>query len=183
MLTSFVQLGHLTLIVVIFTGLEFGHFQNFEAASLTLTSVALILPFGTVAARRMVRSNNLAYDSNTVDGHGRYGSSTAGGTGGSRSRHGITSSARPHHQSRADTVTSTTPLKSASSFTSSRGTNSAAAAPLTSIMSRCEGGGGARRERPDHFDLELGEIDGEPVDSKKAHVHVESAFEQREERV
>ncbi|KAL2205559.1 mating type pheromone G-protein coupled receptor, partial [Sarocladium strictum] len=42
--------GILMIFPVIFTGLEWGHFQNFEAASLTLTSVALILPLGTVAA-------------------------------------------------------------------------------------------------------------------------------------
>ncbi|KAH8177797.1 fungal pheromone mating factor STE2 GPCR domain-containing protein [Sarocladium implicatum] len=180
--------GVLMVIPVIFTGLEFGHFQNFEAASLTLTSVVLILPLGTVAARRMVRSNHLGYDSNISDSNGMNPGSTSGtgsGTGPHRGHQNRYRSVAP------ETATSTTPLKSAASFTSSR-TASSPSAQFSSILSRCEAGGGdqghhnnhaQRQQRPDHYDLELGEIEGEPMDSKRARVRVESAFEQREERV
>jgi hypothetical protein len=126
----------------------------------------------------MVRSNGIGYDSNISD---RHPANHASPSGLGSSNHPTTSN--------IDTITSRTPLKSAASFASSRTT----AAPLTSIQSRCEGGVGggggtdgfsrSRRERPDHFDLELGQIDGEPSDVKNARVRVESAFEQREERV
>jgi hypothetical protein len=127
----------------------------------------------------MVRSNGLGYDSNISDGNPMNHGGAGTGMGTSNHRHGS--------HSHLDTITSTTPLKSAASFTSSRATN----APLTYIQSRCEGGSGSagdgfsrpRRERPDHFDLELGEIDGESVDPKRTRVRVDSAFEQREERV
>lgn len=128
----------------------------------------------------MVRSNGLGYDSNMSNGN-PMNRGTAGGTGmGSRIHHGS--------QSHVDSITSTTPLKTAVSFTSNR----TMAAPLSSIQSRCEAGGCStvvdsfsrfRRDRPDHFDLELGEIDSEPIYSEGNRVRVESAFEQREERV
>ncbi|RDA84733.1 hypothetical protein CP532_5228 [Ophiocordyceps camponoti-leonardi (nom. inval.)] len=45
--------GILMVIPVIFAGLEWGHFRNFEPAFLTNSSVAIILPLGTLAAQRM----------------------------------------------------------------------------------------------------------------------------------
>ena len=39
-----------------FAGLEWGSFTNFESSSLTLTSVVLILPLGSLAAQRLARS-------------------------------------------------------------------------------------------------------------------------------
>ncbi|KAI9150425.1 Tumor susceptibility protein [Paramyrothecium foliicola] len=62
--------GILMTVPVLFAGLEWGQFTNFESASLTLTSVAVILPLGTLAAQRMSRSNNVAYQSETPSGQG-----------------------------------------------------------------------------------------------------------------
>ncbi|KAK3349085.1 fungal pheromone mating factor STE2 GPCR-domain-containing protein [Lasiosphaeria hispida] len=45
--------GILMLIPVIFAGLEFGTFLNFESASLTQTSVIVVLPLGTLVAQRL----------------------------------------------------------------------------------------------------------------------------------
>ena len=124
----------------------------------------------------MSKSGGIAYCSGSSDGHG------------SHSSYRDASSVIP------DTASSTTPLKSAVSFSSGGRT-----VHNVSIQSRCEavaaggggGGGGThgnhRRERRlDPIDLELGEIDGDPEGKdhgKKPRVHVESAFEQHEERV
>ena len=48
---------------VIFAGLEWCHFANFESGSLTLTSVVLILPLGTLAAQRMAQVTSFALSS------------------------------------------------------------------------------------------------------------------------
>lgn len=48
---------------VTFSSLEFAQFANFESASMTLTSVALILPMGTLAAQRVSQSYGLISDS------------------------------------------------------------------------------------------------------------------------
>ena len=42
-----------TLIAVIFAGLEWAQFTNFESASLTQTSVIVALPLGTLVAQRL----------------------------------------------------------------------------------------------------------------------------------
>ncbi|KAF7543802.1 hypothetical protein G7Z17_g10448 [Cylindrodendrum hubeiense] len=70
--------GMLMIVPVIFAGLEWGHFTNFESASLTLTSVAIILPLGTLAAQRMAQSSNSAYAS--ADSSGRYPPTTGTGS-------------------------------------------------------------------------------------------------------
>ncbi|KND87574.1 hypothetical protein TOPH_07750, partial [Tolypocladium ophioglossoides CBS 100239] len=72
--------GILMIVPVIFAGLEWGNFQNFEAGSLTLTSVALILPLGTMAAqqislRNVSSNNNLAYYPNSGSSGARHVSS------------------------------------------------------------------------------------------------------------
>lgn len=41
------------LLSAVFAGLEWGTFTNFEAGSLTTTSVLIILPLGTLAAQRI----------------------------------------------------------------------------------------------------------------------------------
>ncbi|TWU71960.1 hypothetical protein ED733_001358 [Metarhizium rileyi] len=53
--------GVLMFVPVIFAALEWGHFQNFEAASLTQTSVAIILPLGTLAAQQISSARSLGY--------------------------------------------------------------------------------------------------------------------------
>lgn len=138
----------------------------------------------------MVRSNNLGYDSNISDGNQMQPGSKGGGTGTGTGP--LSGNQNRYRSVPPETVTSTTPLKSAASFTSSR-TASSPSAQFSSILSRCEGGGVTssnegynpkqRQQRPDHYDLELGEIEGESLDAKRARVRVESAFEQREERV
>ncbi|PHH70490.1 hypothetical protein CDD80_5989 [Ophiocordyceps camponoti-rufipedis] len=45
--------GVLMVIPVIFAGLEYGNFRNFEPARLTIATVAVILPLGTLAAQRI----------------------------------------------------------------------------------------------------------------------------------
>ncbi|KJZ77401.1 hypothetical protein HIM_03125 [Hirsutella minnesotensis 3608] len=74
--------GVLMVVPVIFSGLEWRQFNNFEASSLTTTSVAIILPLGTLAAQRMTSkptttANNLVYVPNSNDtgsnGHTRHG--------------------------------------------------------------------------------------------------------------
>ncbi|SPJ72086.1 probable pheromone receptor [Fusarium torulosum] len=65
--------GILMIIPVIFASLEWAHFVDFEVASLTLTSVAVILPLGTLAAQRIASSNaNTPSASNASSGI-RYG--------------------------------------------------------------------------------------------------------------
>ncbi|KAH6969178.1 fungal pheromone mating factor STE2 GPCR-domain-containing protein [Fusarium avenaceum] len=65
--------GILMIIPVIFASLEWAHFVDFEVASLTLTSVAVILPLGTLAAQRIASSNaNTPIASNASSGI-RYG--------------------------------------------------------------------------------------------------------------
>lgn len=54
---------------VIFAGLEWSHFTNFESGSLTLTSVVLILPLGTLAAQRMANVSTFALSSGDSNIH------------------------------------------------------------------------------------------------------------------
>ncbi|RBR12428.1 hypothetical protein FVER53590_09280 [Fusarium verticillioides] len=58
---------------VIFASLEWAHFVDFEAASLTLTSVAVILPLGTLAAQRIAASNANSANSSGASSGIRYG--------------------------------------------------------------------------------------------------------------
>ncbi|KAF7552365.1 hypothetical protein G7046_g7434 [Stylonectria norvegica] len=106
--------GILMIVPVIFAGLEWGHFANFEAASLALTSVAIILPLGTIAAQRMAHTTNFSYAS--ASSSGRHG--------------GVI----------LNTYTSSTmPLKGTSFATTRTGTTAQA-----SILSRCEAGMSSR---------------------------------------
>ena len=121
----------LTVSIVIFTALEFRHYANFEAASLALTSVVIMLPLGTLAAQRMSKSAGLVY-----------------ATRSSHYNDGIMI---------ADRADSTQPLKPTPSLTvSSRNTGPT---PQASVYSRCEAiPVGSSRQDP--VDLELGQIDG-----------------------
>ncbi|KAF4973231.1 hypothetical protein FZEAL_9383 [Fusarium zealandicum] len=145
--------GMLMIVPVIFSGLEWGHFVNFEAASLTLTSVAIILPMGTLAAQRMSASNT-SFSYSSADSSGRYGvAGTGTSTGGS----------------------SSAPLK-ASSFTTHR-----TAGAQVSILSRCEAGMSSR-DRMNPAGLELDKYSSEP-DLDGRHVRVERNLVQHEERL
>ncbi|KAF4125968.1 pheromone alpha factor receptor [Geosmithia morbida] len=54
--------GILMIVPVIFSALEWVDWTGFEAASLILTSVSLILPLGTLVARRLSQSRGQDYD-------------------------------------------------------------------------------------------------------------------------
>lgn len=140
---------------VIFSALEWGYFTNFESASLTLTSVAIFLPIGTLAAQRMTQSS----------ANCSAASSNQGG-----SHNGI---------SWPTWASSTVPVKSAS-LTNSSGTGGAT--PQVSILSRCEGGMSPSRERIDPTDLELMHIDMNH-DPAGGRVRVERDLEQHFDRV
>ncbi len=45
---------------MLFAGLEWGAFHNFESGSLTSTSVIIILPLGTLVAQRIATAGTLA---------------------------------------------------------------------------------------------------------------------------
>ncbi|EGX90334.1 mating-type alpha-pheromone receptor PreB [Cordyceps militaris CM01] len=53
--------GTLMVIPSIFAGLEWAKFTNFESGSLTLTSVIIILPLGTLAAQRISSQGSQSY--------------------------------------------------------------------------------------------------------------------------
>lgn len=121
---------------MVFTGLEWGDWPNFEAASLTLTSVTLILPLGTLAAQRLSQSLGLQYENSTGQSH----TIIADGSSGS-------------HR----------PLKAISSLTASSRTGTT---PQISVSSRCEAMGSQRGLDPidvelgqiDAYDVHNGQV-------------------------
>ncbi|CAM1501150.1 Fc.00g103120.m01.CDS01 [Cosmosporella sp. VM-42] len=119
--------GILMIVPVIFSGLEWSHLA-FEAASLTLTSVALILPLGTLAAQRMSHVTSFAL--NSADSNCHYNGVPNTGT--------CTSSMKP--------------LKTTSFSTNRTGTTAQA-----SVFSRCEAGM-TSRDRINPMDMELGKF-------------------------
>ncbi|KAH7259991.1 hypothetical protein MRS44_008632 [Fusarium solani] len=127
--------GILMIVPVIFAGLEWGHWINFESASLTLTSVAIILPMGTLTAQRMAQNgSNFSYSS-AGDSSVRYNASFSGRGAGS----------------------SMVPLK-ASSFSTHRTATTVERAPA--VFARCEAGMSSR-DRMNPVDLELGKYDSD----------------------
>ncbi|KAF5000481.1 hypothetical protein FDECE_11203 [Fusarium decemcellulare] len=133
--------GILMIIPVIFAGLEWGHWTNFEAASLTLTSVAIILPLGTLAAQRLAASNT-SFSYSSAASSGRY----------------------PIAVSAAGTGSSMVPLK-APSFTTHRATSDHPAA----VFSRCEAGMSSR-DHMNPVDLELGKLSDADADGRHVRV-------------
>ncbi|ODA83017.1 hypothetical protein RJ55_01526 [Drechmeria coniospora] len=136
--------GILMIVPVIFAGLEWGKFSNFEAASMTFTAVALILPLGTLVAQRIsTRQSPSGGD---------------GGGGGGVANHNI-AQMPPHGNS--------SPGRSNTDY-SSPGPSVAqvvANGPLQcSEVSKCERGmmypgAGTGMAARDHYDLELSKID------------------------
>lgn len=115
--------------------MEWGHWINFESASLTLTSVAIILPMGTLTAQRMAQNgSNFSYSS-AGDSSVRYNASFSGRGAGS----------------------SMVPLK-ASSFSTHRTATTVERAPA--VFARCEAGMSSR-DRMNPVDLELGKYDSD----------------------
>ncbi|KAK1832024.1 fungal pheromone mating factor STE2 GPCR-domain-containing protein [Podospora conica] len=78
--------GVLMLIPVIFAALEFGVFYNFESASLTQTSVIVVLPLGTLVAQRLANPSWLSTTSGSgsTTAAGTYNSANASSGGGTR---------------------------------------------------------------------------------------------------
>lgn len=105
---------------VVFAGLEWGRFQNFEAASLTPTSVAVILPLGTLAAQRVASRLGSA-----ADGPGRLACAPLSGS----SRGSAARRPRPRPRTRASPPAGTRPAP-ATPRRSSAGTASSASPPL-----------------------------------------------------
>ncbi|UPL04202.1 hypothetical protein LCI18_015136 [Fusarium solani-melongenae] len=127
--------GILMIVPVIFAGLEWGHWINFESASLTLTSVAIILPMGTLAAQRMAQNGSNFSCSSAGDSSVRYNPSFSGRGAGS----------------------SMAPLKG-SSFSTHRTATTVERAPA--VFARCEAGMSSR-DRMNSVDLELGKYDSD----------------------
>ena len=127
---------------VVFAGLEWGSFTNFEAGSWTLTSVAIILPMGAMAAQRVGRGDN-----NTGP---------------------CSNCATLRRLLVPDTSSSSNVYKPWSISTSSR----TGMTPQTSVLSRCEAGGG-HKEHLDPIDLELLYIDGHVRVDRNVELHVD----------
>ncbi|KAG5965110.1 hypothetical protein E4U58_002957 [Claviceps cyperi] len=200
--------GMLMIVPVIFAGLEWAHFPNFESASLTHASVALILPLGTLVAQQVSQAsgnnnnnnnnnNNLSYLSATNPGHSHH------------TRASNTTREKPHHDlshsmsmpSNIASVSTTcrsgsgsgsgsgspTRLLSLSSLFN-RGPNSAMGKSMSMDRSSesCKGVGA---HRLDHFDLELRRIDsseggdGLALADHHDHVRVDMHVAQEETRI
>ncbi|KAG6185367.1 hypothetical protein E4U36_001386 [Claviceps purpurea] len=184
--------GVLMIVPVIFAGLEWAHFPNFESASLTHTSVALILPLGTLVAQQVSQAsgnnnNNLSYLSTTNPSHSHSHSHTrASNTTREKPHHDLTHSmSTPSHIASISTTCrsgsgsgsgsgSPTRLLSSSSLFK-RGPNSTNTMSKSMSMDRssdsCKGAGagvGAGAHRLDHFDLELRRIDSSGEDDELA---------------
>ncbi|KAK2068808.1 hypothetical protein P8C59_003428 [Phyllachora maydis] len=69
--------GVLMLVPVLFAGLEFGNFVNFEPQTLTTTTVTLILPLGTLIAQRLATPQSSVSQGSDVSG-GRATTGTSG---------------------------------------------------------------------------------------------------------
>lgn len=126
---------------VIFAILEWHHFINFESGSLTPTSVAIILPLGSLAAQRLALAGQHASSSDITSYpsssgaavyHGRYKSTRGSGSG------------------------SRTPLKAGSLFSTT--TNGSTAAGNNNNNNNSSSS--TARDILDPIDLELRQIDG-----------------------
>ncbi|KHN95175.1 pheromone receptor [Metarhizium album ARSEF 1941] len=147
--------GVLMVIPVVFAALEWGRFQNFEAASLTQTSVAVVLPLGTLAAQQITAGGSLAYLSG---GSNKSGSRSNGGE-------------KPNPPSAAAAG-----FKAVSTTCGSGGLGQS-----PSLFSACTGRG-ARPPGMDHFDLELRKIDSDSALANEG-VRIDTDLEQNETRI
>ncbi|KAJ6784461.1 hypothetical protein PWT90_02879 [Aphanocladium album] len=136
--------GFLMIIPSIFAGLEWAKFTNFEAGSLTLTTVIIILPLGTLTAQRISSSGSQSYlaGSNFRKQHGQDRSGF-----GASSHQGILS--KPSNATFSSNGTTVTPQISAASRAE------------TSLIDR--------PERMDPIDLELSRIDAFRESSEFSH--------------
>ncbi|KAG6059868.1 hypothetical protein E4U32_003779 [Claviceps aff. humidiphila group G2b] len=166
--------GVLMIVPVIFAGLEWAHFPNFESASLTHTSVALILPLGTLVAQQVSQAsgnnnNNLSYLSTTNPGHSHH--TRASNTTREKPDHdpsachsmstpchiaSVSTTCRSGSGSGSGSGSPTRLLSSSSLF--KRGPNSTMGKSMSMDRSS-DSYKGVGAHRLDHFDLELRRID------------------------
>ncbi|KAG5991001.1 hypothetical protein E4U43_004137 [Claviceps pusilla] len=174
--------GVLMVVPVIFAALEWAHFPNFESASLTHTSVALILPLGTLAAQQITHGSTLAYLSPAASAnpHGRSNNSS---NSNSNSNSNFVGTEKFHNHTTA--VATSPPLPPHGKF-ASVSTTCGSGSPtclLTSSSSASSSShvSGAKKQRLDHFDLELRQIDS--TSELADHVRVDMDVEQEETRI
>ncbi|KAK0665441.1 fungal pheromone mating factor STE2 GPCR-domain-containing protein [Cercophora samala] len=86
--------GVLMFVPVVFAALEFASFTNFESASLTQTSVIVVLPLGVLVAQRLA-ANPSPYGSPTCSGTGATGSTSMGSNPRSRNQTSSMATQRP----------------------------------------------------------------------------------------
>ncbi|EFY91582.1 pheromone receptor [Metarhizium acridum CQMa 102] len=146
--------GVLMIIPVVFAALEWGHFQNFEAASLTQTSVAIILPLGTLAAQRMTTGGSLGYISG-----------------------GSNKSSNPSNRGEKSNPPLTTVGFSGISTTCGSGSLHPSPSLFSTYPSR-----EARPSKLDHFDLELIKIDSTSALANDR-VRIDTDLEQNDTRI
>ncbi|KAK3375726.1 pheromone receptor 2 [Lasiosphaeria ovina] len=182
--------GILMLVPVLFAALEYGDWNNFlESASLTQTSVIVVLPLGTLMAQRL--ANPGWFGSGRASSGGRSGQSASAssntGTGASSKRQllAATDSGR--------TTTSTAASRSYSYNNHANNGAGAAAEPggLTShITSEKPSLSPKQSHHADHVEMELSRIDDEDLElgiagggAQRGGVRVERVIERTEERV
>ncbi|OAA65021.1 mating-type alpha-pheromone receptor PreB [Cordyceps fumosorosea ARSEF 2679] len=139
--------GTLMVIPSVFAGLEWAKFTNFEAGSLTLTAVIIILPLGTLAAQRISAKGSQSYLAGNNHNHNHRKHQTQ-----TRSDFRSAGTASTLHTKPSSTVT----------FSTTRGGNGAPVTPQMSAGSRTDDVSlliDRRPERMDPIDLELGRID------------------------
>jgi pheromone alpha factor receptor len=142
----------------LFAGLEWGRFPNFEAASFTLTSVAIILPLGTLTAQQLGPGGSLAYLSG-------------------RSNRSDASNLKEKPSFRAATSTANSGVSPGVSVTcGSDGRN-------LSLASSCKKDQHSRDAKLDHYDLELRHIDSTRALTPHGGVRVDTDLEQQETRI
>lgn len=129
----------LTYQPAIFAGLEWAKFTNFESGSLTLTSVIIILPLGTLAAQRISGQSSQGYEAGHLFHEQQQQHRTRSDAFGSASHQGRPANKAP---SSITLSTSGTPIT-----------------PQISGRSRPELPLVDRPERLDPIDLELSRID------------------------
>ena len=150
---SFTRSNPLTPAAVLFTGLQWGEFVNFESGSLTMTSVIVILPLGTLVAQRLANPSS-SYVSNAGV------SSAASASGASKRRllsHGHTN--RTHGSTVPDS-----PLQPNGKGTTTTGVTSQISSAASSPMvgsEKSRGRGGGYGYPTDNIDAELARIDGD----------------------
>lgn len=124
----------------VFAGLEWANFTNFEAASLTMTSVIIILPLGTLMAQRISSQGSQSY------------------LAGSNFR-------RQNAQGTAQPLNSRNMKKPSDATMYSRATDT----PQASVASRADVSLIGRTEPMDPIDLELSRIDAFRESSEYSH--------------